>query len=161
MDKIWAPWRINYVTQKKRKGCILCRIKKAAADKKNFVILRSSHCYAVLNTFPYNNGHFMVVSNRHICSLDKLSDGQILDMNKTVIKIKNVLKKVLSPNGFNIGINIGRVSGAGVDKHLHIHVVPRWLGDTNFMPVTADTKIVSQSLGALYTQIRKCLQEKK
>lgn len=102
----------------------------------------------------------MVVSNRHIAFLDNLSDSEILDMNKTLIKVKNILKKVLSPSGFNVGINLGKVSGAGVDKHLHIHIVPRWLGDTNFMPVTANTKIVSQSLEALYIQIKKCLQEK-
>ncbi|MFH1317700.1 MAG: HIT domain-containing protein [Candidatus Omnitrophota bacterium] len=160
MDKIWAPWRIDYVSQKKQKGCIFCRIKKSSKDKVHLIVLRSAHCYVVLNTFPYNNGHLMVVSNRHIAFLDNLSDSEILDMNKTLIKVKNILKKVLSPSGFNVGINLGKVSGAGVDKHLHIHIVPRWLGDTNFMPVTANTKIVSQSLEALYIQIKKCLQEK-
>lgn len=161
MDKLWAPWRINYVAQKKPKGCIFCKIYKEAKDRKNLVVMRSLHCYVVLNTFPYNNGHLMVVSSRHTASLDELCDAEILDMNKTLIKIKKVLKKVLSPDGFNIGINAGKVSGAGVDKHLHIHIVPRWLGDTNFMPVIAGAKIISQSLEELYQLITRCLRENK
>jgi ATP adenylyltransferase len=103
----------------------------------------------------------MIVSNRHIDSLEKLSDDEVLDMNKSLIRIKSILKKALGPQGFNIGMNIGKCAGAGVDKHLHIHLVPRWLGDTNFMPVTGDTKIISQSLGELYTKITLCLRVKK
>lgn len=154
MDKLWAPWRIKYIQQKKTKDCVFCKVHKAKQDNKNFIILRSWHCYAILNTFPYNNGHVLIVSNRHIRSLEKLSDHELLDMNKTLIKVKSILKKVLNPEGFNIGINIGKFAGAGVEKHIHIHLVPRWAGDTNFMPITADTKLISQSLKELYTRIK-------
>jgi len=157
LNKIWAPWRINYIRQKKTKGCVFCRILREKNDRKNFIVLRSAHCFVVFNTFPYNNGHMMVVCNRHIKSLEELKDSELIDMNKTLIKVKSALKKTLKPDGFNIGVNIGISAGAGIEKHLHIHLVPRWQGDTNFMPVTADTKIISQSLKALYSQLKKRL----
>jgi ATP adenylyltransferase len=157
LDKLWAPWRINYVTKKQKRGCILCSAYKQDSDKKNFVVLRSRYCFVILNTFPYNNGHLMIVSNRHVSSLAQLSDSEILDINKTLIKMIEVLETVLMPQGFNAGINLGKVSGAGIDRHLHIHLVPRWLGDTNFMPVLANTKIIAQSLEELYKQIKQKL----
>ena len=157
MDKLWAPWRIKYVQEKKTKGCIFCRVYREKKDKKNFILFRTKHCYAVLNTFPYNNGHIMIVSNRHVKSLEDLGDQEILDMNKSLIKIKAVLKKILRPDGFNVGINIGKSAGAGVDKHIHIHLVPRWRGDTNFMPVLTNTKIISQSLKDLYNKAKAIL----
>jgi len=103
----------------------------------------------------------MVVLNRHISSLEKLNDEEILDINKTIIKMIKVLKKILKPQGINIGINIGKIAGAGIENHLHFHIVPRWLGDTNFMPVLSNTKVISQSLRELYNQIKKCLREEK
>ena len=157
MNNLWAPWRIRYISQKKGKGCIFCKIFHENLDKKNFIILRSTYCFAVLNTFPYNNGHVMIVTNRHIKSLEKLKDSEILDISKTLIKIKKVLTKTLKPKGFNIGINLDRVAGAGIEGHLHIHIVPRWIGDTNFMPVLAKTKIISQSLKELYIKLKKDL----
>jgi ATP adenylyltransferase len=160
LNKIWAPWRIKYITQKKRKGCIFCKAYKGNQDKKNFIIIRSSYCFAMLNTFPYNNGHIMVISNRHIASLEKLKKEEILDINITAINILAILKKVMHPQGFNLGINLGKISGAGIDKHFHLHIVPRWTGDTNFMPILTDTKIISQSLKELYDKIKKCLLEK-
>lgn len=161
MDKLWAPWRINYIRQNKQKGCVFCRIRDEKKDKNNFIIFRSQFCFVVFNTYPYNNGHVMVISRRHTDSLEKLSDEEVLDMNKSLIKIKSVLKKVLKPQGFNIGMNIGKTAGAGIEKHLHIHLVPRWTGDTNFMPVISDSKIISQGLNELFLQVKKCLQEKK
>ncbi|MDP2922763.1 MAG: HIT domain-containing protein [Candidatus Omnitrophota bacterium] len=157
MNRIWAPWRIGYVTKKKNRGCVFCSAHKAKNDEKNFIVLRSHHCFVMLNTFPYNNGHIMVISNRHVSSLDKLVDTEILDINKTLIRMTAILKAILKPAGFNVGINLGKVSGAGIDRHLHIHLVPRWLGDTNFMPVFTDTKIISQSLEELYGLIKKDL----
>ncbi len=155
MDRLWAPWRINYINQTKKKGCILCNILNEKKDKKNFIIFRSSYCFAVLNTYPYNNGHIMIVPNRHIKSLEKLKDNELLNINKSLIKIKSALKKVLNPGGFNIGMNIGSIAGAGIAKHLHLHIVPRWQGDTNFMPIMANTKIISQSLKELYVMLQK------
>jgi ATP adenylyltransferase len=161
LNRIWAPWRIGYIEQKKKRGCIFCSVYREKKDKKNFIIFRSFHSFVMLNTFPYNNGHLMVISNRHVSSLELLKESEILDMNRSVIKAISVLKKVLRPQGFNIGINIGKFAGAGVEKHIHIHIVPRWIGDTNFMPVLSNTKVIPQSLKDLYQKLEKCLQEKK
>lgn len=161
MGKLWAPWRIKYVTQPEQKGCIFCNAYRSARDKKNFVLFRSKYCFAMLNAFPYNNGHIMVVVNRHIASLEEFSDAEILDTNKTMVTMVSVLKKVLRAQGFNIGINMGKLAGAGVATHLHMHCVPRWLGDTNFMPVVAGTKVISQSLQELYTQITTALKKER
>lgn len=157
MDRLWAPWRIKYVSRKKQKGCIFCKALKEKKDRKNFVVLRSRYCFAILNTFPYNNGHVMIVPRKHLKSLEDLKEVELLDMNKVLIKIKSALKKTLNPIGFNIGMNIGRVSGAGVANHIHTHIVPRWLGDINYMPVIANTKVVSQSLEELYLKLKKNL----
>jgi len=161
LNKLWAPWRITYVSNARAKGCIFCRAFKEKKDKKNLVVLRSKHAFAILNTFPYNNGHVMVVSNRHVSSIENFKDEEILDMNKVLVTITSALKAVLKPAGFNVGINLGKVAGAGIDKHMHIHIVPRWLGDTNFMPVLSDTKIISQSLSELYAKLIKHTAKKK
>ena len=155
MNRIWAPWRIRYIRAKKTKGCIFCKIYGQNRDQANFIIYRSKYCFAVLNTFPYNNGHVLIVTNRHVKSLEKLSDYELLDAIKTLLKIKARIKEVLKPAGFNIGINLEREAGAGVSGHLHIHLVPRWRGDVNFMPVTADTRVISQSLKALWRKFKK------
>lgn len=157
MDKLWAPWRINYLRAKKSKICIFCKAFKSNKDKENFVIYRSKFSFAILNIFPYNNGHTMVAPVRHISCLSKLENKEILDLNLNMVKIINVLKKTLKPEGFNIGINLGKCAGAGVPGHLHIHIVPRWKGDTNFMPTVAETKIISQSLEELYLKLKKYL----
>jgi len=153
LDKLWAPWRIKYVSKVKVKGCIFCSAFKKKNDKKNFVVYRSKQSFAILNTFPYNNGHVMIVPNRHVAGLDGLTEREIVDMYKVLKIMIARLRKVIKPAGFNVGINLGRVSGAGIDKHLHMHLVPRWFGDTNFMPVITGTKIISQSLEELYKKI--------
>lgn len=148
MNKLWAPWRINYITQKKTKGCIFCKLKRGKT-KNDFIIFRSSFSFAVLNKYPYNNGHIMIFPKRHISSIEGLTKKELLDIFGLLIKCKKRLDKVLHPQGYNIGVNIGAVSGAGVAGHLHVHIVPRWKADTNFMPVTSDTKVISQSLQEL------------
>lgn len=156
MDKLWAPWRINYISvAKKAKGCLFCRVSREASDRKNLVLLRSEHVFCILNKFPYNNGHLMLSPYRHIRNLSQLNNGEILDLFSTLNKVQSLLKKMLKPDGFNLGMNLGRVSGAGIPGHLHLHVVPRWKEDTNFMPVLFDTKVVSQSLEALYEKLHK------
>jgi len=161
LDKLWAPWRIKYIVGHKDKKCVFCKAYKDTNDKKNFVIHRSRHCFAIINIFPYNNGHIMIVTNRHIKYLKDISDNELFDLTITARKLVGIIKTALSPEGFNIGMNVGSVSGAGIDSHLHMHIVPRWQGDTNFMPVLSDTKIISQSTKELYTILRKCLQKKK
>ncbi|MDD3296656.1 MAG: HIT domain-containing protein [Candidatus Omnitrophica bacterium] len=155
MNKLWAPWRSQYIHRRKNPGCIFCQIFREDKDAKNFVLARYRHCFAVLNTFPYNNGHILIVSNRHAGSLEKLKPAEILDMHKLLLTATDSLKKTLKPDGFNIGINIGENAGAGIKDHIHIHIVPRWAGDTNFMPIITDTKIISQSLEELYRLLVK------
>ena len=157
MNRLWAPWRIKYIGKPKTKGCVFCKIARQGKDKENLVILRSDRCFAVFNKFPYNNGHIMIVSNRHVKTLKALREEELLDMNKVLIKIQSVSQKVLKPSGFNVGINIGKFAGAGIESHLHIHIVPRWIGDTNFMPVLAGTKVISQGLREVYEKFRKAL----
>ena len=162
MDKLWAPWRVPYITRilKKDKGCVFCTMLRQKTDAQNYVLIRSRHAYAVLNLYPYNNGHFLIVTNRHADDLDKLKKEEREDLFDLLEEIKALLNRVLKPHGYNIGINLGKAAGAGFPKHLHIHLVPRWKGDVNFMPVTASTKIISQSLKALYKILKDAHQRR-
>ena len=158
MDKLWAPWRINYIsTAKKQKGCLFCAAAKSSADKQNLILFRSKSVFAILNKYPYNNGHLMISPYRHIKDLKSFSRGEILDMFSTLNKMQDILKKTLNPDGFNIGINTGGSAGAGIPNHLHTHIVPRWKEDTNFMPVLFETKVISQSLDELYVRLSEKL----
>ena len=150
-DKLWAPWRINYIRNYKQKKCVFCQSIKGL--RKDYVLFKTPHSVAILNIFPYNNGHVMVSPKRHVKELGRLKDAEVLDLFRALNKAKLLLEKVLKPHGFNIGINVGKSAGAGIVGHLHIHIVPRWVGDTNFMPVLNHTKIISQSLDELYKQL--------
>ncbi len=156
---IWAPWRIKYI-QKKYKGCLFCKIAKSKNDSRNFLVKRGKFSFSVLNIYPYNNGHVMVAPERHVADLNSLAEDELLDLLNNLNEIKSILEKILKPQGFNIGINIGRVAGAGFPGHLHIHIVPRWNGDTNFMPVTAKTKVLSQSLAELYKKLKNAYKKR-
>lgn len=151
MDKLWAPWRIKYITAIKRQTqCLFCAVTKKRDDRKNLIIFRSKACFVMLNLYPYNNGHLMISPYRHIGNITGLTDGEMLDLMKTTALMKQVLDKTIKPHGYNIGINCGKVSGAGIAGHLHVHIVPRWQGDVNFMPVIGNTRVISQSLKELY-----------
>ncbi|MFH1772325.1 MAG: HIT domain-containing protein [Candidatus Omnitrophota bacterium] len=141
----------------RNKGCIFCKIHSRRRNKSDLVLIRSSQCYALLNTYPYNNGHTMIVFNRHVGQIEKLTEREFLDSNRLQVKMVKLLKDILNPQGFNIGINVGQASGCGIKNHLHIHIVPRWPGDTNFMPVVSQTKIISQSLRELYSKLKESL----
>jgi len=157
LNRIWAPWRIKYITSEKKKVCIFCKAYKEKKDKKNLVIFRSDYSFVLFNKFPYNNGHILIAPYRHIANFEELNDSEVYDLHKLLVKMICVFKKAIKPQGFNIGVNLGKVSGAGIEDHLHMHLVPRWMGDTNFMPVISDTKIISQSLEDLYIKIKKYL----
>lgn len=162
MDKLWAPWRMRYIKKiYTRRKCIFCEALKSKNPKKHFLLLKTPHSMALLNIFPYNNGHLMVAPKKHTGDLGKLSPKELVDVMNTVSKMIILLKRILKPDGFNIGMNIGKSAGAGITSHLHIHIVPRWIGDTNFITVCSDTKIISQGLEELYSQIKKCLRTKK
>ncbi|MFC1594489.1 HIT domain-containing protein [Candidatus Omnitrophota bacterium] len=153
MKRLWAPWRIQYV-QKKQKGCLFCRVKKSKRDSKNYIVKRSKYSFSILNIYPYNNGHIMIVPFRHVKDLEALRKEELLDMLELVKETKKDVSALLKPHGFNIGINIGKIAGAGFAHHIHVHLVPRWKGDANFMPIIADTKVISQSLEELYTRLK-------
>jgi len=158
MDKLWAPWRSQYLTtitdQKSgKKGCLFCRIASEEEDKKNAVFVRRKHCYAVLNIYPYNNGHSLIVPYRHVRDFSQLRQEEKLEFFDLIEYVKGLMISELKPEGFNIGMNIGKAAGAGVPNHIHMHIVPRWKGDINFMPVLAQTKVISQSLKELYRRL--------
>ncbi len=150
MNLLWAPWRAKFVKSRKHKSCIFCSKIKSKNDKKNLVLYRSKYNFVMLNLYPYTNAHLMVAPYRHVGDLEVLSKDELYELFDLVRKMVKVLKKIYKIDGCNIGINLGRAAGAGVEKHLHVHIVPRWFGDTNFMPVVSDTKVISESLQKTY-----------
>lgn len=152
MDRLWAPWRMDYILNEKADRCIFC-LEDASLDRERLVIHRTEHSFVMLNRFPYTNGHLLVAPRRHTAVLDALGDEEMLDFFKTVRLAQNVLQSVAKPQGFNIGMNLGKAAGAGVDEHLHMHIVPRWNGDTNFMTVVADLRVIPEGLAATYDTI--------
>ncbi len=154
MDQLWAPWRLAYVAaaepSTEAAPCFICRGLAESDDRTNLVVRRTPHSVVVLNRYPYNNGHLLVAPRRHIGRLQDLEPAEILDTQQTLTLMVQRLESLIRPNGFNIGLNLGKVAGAGLPGHLHWHIVPRWNGDTNFMPVLADTKVIVQSLDSLY-----------
>ena len=142
-DKLWAPWRSKYIYSRKKKKCIFC-------DLKDYVLEKTKYSFSMLNIYPYNNGHVMVAPFRHVKSLEYLKAEELKDLMDLVVKTKKILDKKIKPHGYNIGLNIGKAGGAGFAGHIHIHVVPRWTGDTNFMPAASGTKVISESLDVMY-----------
>jgi ATP adenylyltransferase len=157
VDQLWAPWRLDYVSAPPKpetgSDCFICRGLAENTDSANLIAQRTSLSVVVLNRYPYNNGHLLVAPLAHKADLADLSDDELLDLQKTLRVMAVKLTRILRPDGFNIGLNLGRVAGAGLPGHLHWHIVPRWNGDTNFMPVLGDTKVISQSLDALYEKL--------
>jgi len=158
MEQLWAPWRIQYVTRPKESGCILCQKSKENKDETNFILHRSQNNFIILNAFPYNPGHLMIAPYRHIANLQDLTDDEVTDHFNLVKKGLALLKEILNPDGFNIGLNIGKVAGAGIEEHLHTHIVPRWQGDTNFMPVLSNTRVISEGLAATYEKLKAAIE---
>jgi ATP adenylyltransferase len=138
-----------------KRHCLFCNLRKAKDDRQNLILHRGRHAFVVMNRFPYNNGHVMVAPNRHTADLESLSAVEGAELFRLVQKSLAVLRKGLKPQGFNIGANLGRVAGAGVAGHLHVHIVPRWLGDVNFMPLLAETKVISEHLAETYDRLRR------
>lgn len=156
MNNIWAPWRMEYIeSADKTPGCFFCDALKSPSDEKHYVLMRDANCFAILNKYPYNNGHLMVAPNEHVGDLLQISRDVLGEMMNLVGECRKIIGCFMAPHGFNIGINLGRVAGAGVLDHVHIHIVPRWDGDTNFMPVIADTKVLPQSLDGVYRAFMK------
>jgi len=154
MEYIWAPWRMQYITAAKESGCILCQKPTENDDETNLILYRGKDNFIILNSFPYNPGHLMVAPYRHLARLEDLSDEELIEHFDIVKRSVKVLTKVMKPMGFNVGLNIGRIAGAGIEDHIHTHVVPRWQGDTNFMSVVSDTKVVPEALKATYQKLK-------
>lgn len=162
MKQLWAPWRMKYIASfKKEHACIFCAAARSKNDTKRYVLQRNKTCFSLLNIFPYNNGHIMVAPYLHAAHLHDLDMETRADLLTLVSESQGTLQKAFNPEGFNIGINVGRVGGAGIVDHIHVHIVPRWNGDTNFMPVIGGTKIVSQGLEDTYKALRKVIQPKR
>jgi ATP adenylyltransferase len=162
METLHAPWRIQYILAPKSGDSaesIFTSIGQSNDDEANYVIARERSCYAVLNTYPYTGGHLMVVPYKQVPDLHGLTDEEMLDMMKLVRRCQDALTQVMKPQGFNIGINLGKVAGAGIQEHLHIHIVPRWAGDTNFMPVIANTMVLPEALKDLAAKLRAALAQ--
>ena len=159
MECLHAPWRIEYILAPKPalSDSLFSRIAQSNEDEANYVIARERTCYALLNTYPYTGGHLMIVPYKQVQDLNGLTDDELTDLLKLTRRCQNALSRVMKPEGFNIGINVGKVAGAGILEHLHLHVVPRWQGDTNFMPVLASTTVVPQALRELAGQLRSAL----
>jgi len=156
METLHAPWRIEYILAPKPAlaESLFTRIAQSNDDEANYVIARERTCYALLNTYPYNGGHLMIVPYKQTPDLNGLTDEEIIGLMKLTHRCQNALTQVMKPEGFNIGINLGKVAGAGIVAHLHIHVVPRWPGDTNFMPVLANTAVLPQALKEVAAKLR-------
>ena len=154
MKRIWAPWRIPYLKTEKPKGCFLCDNPKQNKDDANYLLFRGKYNFIIMNAFPYNPDHLLVAPYRHVSSPEELSEEERCEHYDLVIRCITVLREHANPGGFNIGMNLGKVAGAGVDDHIHSHIVPRWNGDTNFMPVIANTGVVPDALKEIAAKLR-------
>jgi ATP adenylyltransferase len=154
MKQMWTPWRMEYIRRDKRPGCVFCEILEAADDRAQLILHRSELAFLVLNKYPYNNGHMMAVPYRHVDTLEMLSPQETADMMGLVTLGIRALRATASPEGFNVGVNIGKIAGAGVLDHVHAHIVPRWGGDSNFMPVLAEVRLIPQALEETYGELK-------
>lgn len=154
MERLWAPWRIQYILGEKPEGCILCDLPAQNNDVENYILYRGKTNFIMLNGFPYNPGHLLIAPYRHIDTPEKLSEEERNEHFQLVTHSLEVLKKTFQPGGFNIGANIGSIAGAGIDDHFHSHIVPRWQGDTNYIPVLADLRVVPQALADTYQELQ-------
>ena len=160
MERIWAPWRQSYVSNETSDSCcIFCPHPAGKNDRERLILTRSGHSLMMLNRYPYTGGHLMVAPLRHVAQLDGLSDPELLDLMHLLRRGQALLKRAVSPDGFNIGINLGRAAGAGVEEHLHIHIVPRWNGDSNFMTVVGDVRVIPDGLMEAYERFSTVLAE--
>ena len=154
-DRLWAPWRMEYILDDSRGGgCIFCDYAKEEEDRKNLILSRGEKSFVIMNRYPYANGHLMITPYAHLSDVSLLSDGEMLELSSEIKRSVGILKKAMFPDGFNIGMNVGKAAGAGIDDHLHMHIVPRWNGDTNFMPVLSDTRVMPEALDETYRKLK-------
>jgi len=154
MKVLWAPWRIEYILSEKEKGCLFCSKSAEKEDEANYILYRGQRSFVMMNLYPYNNGHLMVAPYSHVADMAGLTQEEILDVFSEVQRCESILRKVFHPEGFNMGLNIGTVAGAGVKDHIHVHIVPRWNGDTNYMTAISEVRVIPEHLKATYKVLR-------
>lgn len=152
-EVLWAPWRIEYIRGPKGQGCVFCEAQQGGDDRENLVLLRGARSFAILNRYPYTAGHLMVVPIRHVAGPEDLTPEEAAELWQQMVRAKAALQEVFHPDGFNVGFNLGHAAGAGVKDHLHLHVVPRWTGDTNFMPVLGAVRVISEHLTEIFDSL--------
>ncbi|QPJ65484.1 MAG: HIT domain-containing protein [Candidatus Nitrohelix vancouverensis] len=153
MKQLWAPWRMEYIADNQTKGCIFCELPQSGEDEKNFILYRGDACFVIMNIFPYNSGHLMVSPYAHKNCVTLLTPAEKREIDYLVDKCVEISREINAPDGFNIGMNLGKAGGAGFEEHIHTHIVPRWIGDTNFMPVLSETKVHPEHLKATYAKL--------
>ena len=162
-ERLWAPWRMTYINSMSHEceseECIFCTKPKEDTDDENFILHRGEHCFVIMNLFPYNNGHLLIVPYKHTAEFSELDEPSRKEMLETIDLIIEAFRCNLRPEGFNIGLNLGRAAGAGITDHIHIHMVPRWTGDTNFLPVIGGTKVISEYVGDTYRRLKESLMQ--
>jgi len=156
MNHLFATWRMNYIAAPRHEGCIFCDFPAEERDRERYIIHRGAVCFVILNVYPYNPGHMMVAPYRHTNLYETLTSDEHAEMSRLAAEAICTLKRAMAPDGFNTGMNLGKTAGAGFADHLHLHVVPRWNGDGNFMPVIADTRVLPESLDATYNKLKEC-----
>ena len=155
---IYAPWRAEYILGPKEKECVFCRMAGEKRDSENYIVHRAAHCFVVLNRYPYTSGHLMVVPYRHLSELEALSGAELSEMMSLAQRVVAAQKRESSPQGFNVGFNLGRPAGAGIEEHIHLHVVPRWEGDSSFVSVIDDTRVLSLPMESIYKSLKRCFE---
>lgn len=159
MNHLWSPWRMEYIENSKEDGCIFCDAQEKEDSAENLIAFRGEHAYVILNRYPYTSGHLMVVPFRHEATLEGLDPQTRAEMMELTTRCMTVLRKVYNPQAFNLGANIGEAAGAGVKEHVHIHIVPRWAGDTNFMSAVGETRVLPELLEQTYERVKNGFSE--
>lgn len=158
-QRLWAPWRFGYVEKAgTESGCIFVDLPAQSNDRDNLILFRGATCFVMLNRFPYTNGHLMIAPYKHTADLSDLDDAELLEINQVLARSVKWIHRAYSPDGFNLGVNLGRAAGAGIPSHIHWHVVPRWEGDTNFMTTVGEVRVLPQSLEQSYDRLRQAME---
>jgi ATP adenylyltransferase len=158
LETLYSPWRMAYISSAdKSPGCIFCEFPKKNQDEVLLILHRGKTCFIIMNAYPYNPGHLMVVPYRHVADYEKLTDEELLEMHRLAGDCITAIRKAMAPHGFNMGINLGRIAGAGVDGHVHLHIVPRWSGDTNFSTVVGETRVLPEALPVTWGKLKEAL----
>jgi ATP adenylyltransferase len=159
MDRLWAPWRLEYIQGPEEGGCIFCVGSECVDDQKRLVVVRGEHSFVIMNRYPYSNGHLMVSPYRHLSDMADLGTDEVQEMHQLMVRSQAVLRHVCAAQGFNVGWNLGPVAGAGIADHIHMHIVPRWQGDSNFMPILAETRVIPQHIEKTYALLVSAFRE--